>query len=178
MNELETKIIDISVDDIKDKLANINATLVKKENQINYIFDFEDRRLLAKKGYARVRVVEDLLHNKSVTYMTTKRLISEEVYKLMEENETIIDDSEAGIKIFKSLGLLICEEVKKYRESYSYKNTLVEIDINDKSFCPFPYLEIESESEDEVAEIVNLLGYTMADTNPKSIYEIMNDKGL
>ena len=70
--------------------------------------------------------------------MTTKKMLSQEKFKVMEENETIIENGEMGSKIFTSLGLELQESIKKYRESYKYKNSLIEIDINDPSFCPFP----------------------------------------
>ena len=52
------------------------------------------------------------------------------------------------------------------------------IDINDKSFCPFPYLEIETSSEEKLEEILKLLGYTLADTTSKTIYEILAERGI
>ena len=107
--------------------------------------------------------------------MTTKKLLSQEKYKVMEENETEILDAEAGENIFKSLGLELVQSIKKYRESYKYKNTLIEIDINDKSFCPFPYIEIETNDDNELEEIVTLLGYTIEQTTSKTIYEILKD---
>lgn len=178
MHEIETRIIDIDVDDIRKKMITLNAVLVKKENQINKIFDFEDKRLLNKKGYARIRIIEDLLNNKNTAYMTTKKMISQEVYRVMEENETKIEAAAEGEKIFYSLGLTLIQSIKKYRESYRYKNTLIEIDINDKDFCPFPYIELEGENEEEILHIVELLGYTKEDTTSKTIYEILNDKKL
>lgn len=178
MHEIETRIIDIDVDDIRRKLMNLDAELVKKENQINNIFDFEDKRLLNAKGYARIRRIEDLLNNKEVAYMTTKKMISQEVYKVMEENETKIEDANEGERIFKSLGLNLIQSIKKYRESYRYKNTLIEIDINDPSFCPFPYIELEGTNEEELMHIVELLGYKKEDTTSKTIYEILEDKNL
>lgn len=178
MQEMETRILDIDVDEIRKKLISLGAVNVKKEDQINSLYDFEDGLLLSKKGYARIRTVKDLLNDKIVYYMTTKKMISQEKYKVMEENETIIEDGEMGARIFKSLGLKLVEEIKKYRESYKYKNTLIEIDINDKSFCPIPYIEIETNSEDELKEVVKLLGYTMEDTNSKTIYEILEERGL
>lgn len=178
MKEMETRIIDINVDDIRKKLKNIDGKKVKEENQTNNIFDFPDKRMLNKKGYARIRVVEDLLNNKFVYYMTTKKLVSQEKYKVMEEHEIEISNAEEGMEIFKSLGLELVESIKKYRESYKYKNSLIEIDINDKSFCPFPYIEIESSSEEEIKEIVSLLGYTMEDTTSETIYEILKNKGV
>lgn len=175
MQELETRIIKINVDDIRNKMKELNAGLVKMEDQANHIFDFTDKRLLDKKGYARVRVIEDKLTNKNVYYMTTKKMLSQEKYKVMEEHEIEISNPDEGMNIFKALGLEEVECIRKYRESYKYKNTLVEIDINDPSFCPFPYIEIETASEDELKEVVALLGYTLEDTTSKTIYELIGE---
>lgn len=178
MQELETRIIDIDVDIIREKLIGMNAVKVKEEHQVNNIYDYPDRKLLNQKGYARVREVFDSLNNKKVYFMTTKKMLSQEKFKVMEENEVIVDNGETAENIFKSLGLIIIESIKKYRESYKYKNTLIEIDINDESFCPFPYIELETTSEEELEEIVLLLGYTMEDTTSKTIYELLKDKGI
>ncbi len=178
MNEFETRIIDVNVQNIRLKLKNINAINVKKENQINNIYDFNNRSLINNKGYARIRIIDDLLNNSTHYYMTTKKLLSQGTYKVMEENETEILDAASGEKIFKSLGLELVELIKKYRESYKYKNTLIEIDINDKSFCPFPYIEIETSDDKELEEVVTLLGYTMKDTTSKTIFKILEERGL
>lgn len=176
---METRIIKIDVENIRKTAIKIGAMKVKEENQINNIYDFEDRHLLSNKGYARIRVVEDLLNNENIVFMTVKKLLSNDKYKVMDEKETIISDAEMGKAIFEALGLKLVESIKKYRESYKYKNTLIEIDINDKTFCPFPYIEIESSDEKEIEEVVNLLGYTMKDTTSKTIYEILqNETGI
>ena len=172
MNEIETKILDINVDDIRSKAKKLKAPMVKRENQINKIFDFPDKRLVISKGYARIRIVENLLDNSTHYYMTTKKIVSQDKFKIMQENETEILNAISGENILISLGLVLIETVNKYRESYQYKNTLIEIDINDKTFCPFPYIEIESQNEMELEEVISLLGYTMNQTSAKSIYEI------
>jgi len=176
LKEIETRIIDIDVQEIRRKLLNINAIKVKQENQINNIYDFSDKRLIKGKGYARIRTVQDELTNSTVHYITTKKLISQEKYKIMDEHESEIKDEIAAKGIFESLGLNLIQSIKKYRESYKYKNTLIEIDINEKEFCPFPYIEIESVYEEEIEEVVNLLGYNLEDTTSKSIYEILKSK--
>ncbi|KGM98110.1 adenylate cyclase [Clostridium novyi A str. 4552] len=176
MKEIETRIIDINVDDVRAKMLSIGATKVKQENQINNIYDFENRSLLKERGYARIRIVKDELNNKNIYFMTTKKLLSQDKYKVMSENEIIINNAEEGANIFKSLGLKLFESIKKYRESYKYKNTLVEIDINEKSFCPFPYIEIETSIEEELKEVVSILGYTMKDTTSKTIYQILEER--
>lgn len=178
MNELETRILDIDIEDIRNKLKALNAEKVKTENQINRLYDFISHRLLSEKGYARIRTIEDMLQNKTYHYMTTKRMISQEKYKLMEEHEICIDNFEEGENIFKALGLVKIQSIRKYRESYKYKNTLIEIDINEKSFCPFPYIEIETPYEDELKEVVELLGYKMEDTTSKNIFEILSERGV
>ena len=176
--ELETRIVDIDVDNIRDILTLNNAEKVKSEDQVNDIYDFEDGRLLAKKGYARIRTIEDRLNKRTIYYMTTKKMISQNKFKVMEENEVIIDNKEMGEGIFKSLGLILKESNKKYRESYKINDSLIEIDINDKSFCPFPYIEIETNSEEKLDKIVKLLGYTIEDTTSQTIYEILSERGI
>ena len=178
MKELETRVVDIDVDDIRNKMESLGAIKVKSEDQVNEIYDFEDGRLLDNKGYARVRTTTDKLTGKETVFMTTKKMLSQGTFKVMEENETIIMDAEMGRKIFLSLGLKLKESIKKYRESYELENALVEIDINDKSFCPFPYIEIETDSIENLEKVVTLLGYTLADTTSKTIYEILAERGI
>lgn len=178
MQELETRIVDIDVENIRNILLSNGALKVKTENQINDIYDFEDGRLLANKGYARIRTIDDILNNKIVYFMTTKKMLSQERFKVMEENEVTINDKKMGEGIFKSLGLILKESNKKYRESYKLNDCLIEIDINDKNFCPFPYLEIETNSEEKLDKVVKLLGYTLEDTTSQTIYDILSERGL
>lgn len=175
---MELRIIKIDVDNIRSIAKKIGAIKVKEENQINNIYDFKDGSLLKKNGYARIRIVEDLMLNKKIIYMGVKKLISNKKFKVMDEKETIIMDAEEGKSIFEALGLNLCASITKYRESYKYKNTLIEIDINNKSFCPFPYIEIESQYENEIEEVVRLLGYSMKDTTSKNIYEILKSEDI
>jgi len=175
VKELEIKIVNIDPDVIREKMKGMGAELVKKENQVNKIFDYSDKRLLDKKGYARIRIVADLLNNTKHYYMTTKKLISQEKFKVMEENEIEISDHLEGENIFKALGLIKYSDIARYRESYRYKNALIEIDINDKDFFPVPYIEIETGTEQELEEIVGLLGYGMEDTTSKTIFQLLED---
>lgn len=175
MKEIEVKILNIDPDSVRMKLKSIGAVPVKRENQINRIFDFPDKRLLKDKGYARIRQVEDLLNGAQHCYMTVKKIISQAKFKIMEENETKISDSAEGENILRALGLMQYSSISRYRESYSYKKSLIEIDINDKEFFPVPYIEIESENEGELEEIVGLLGYEMKDATSKTIYELLEE---
>lgn len=173
--ELETRIIDIDLEALRKRLKELNAQKVKVEDQINDIYDFYDGRLLNAKGYARIRTVYDRLNEKEIIFMTTKKLLSQGKFKEMEENEVIVSDKTMAEGIFKSLGLKLHQSIKKYRESYKLENGLVEIDINDKAFCPFPYIEIETDSEENLETIVSLLGYSMKDTTSKTIYQLIKE---
>lgn len=175
MKELETRIIKIDVANIRNILLENGATKAKEENQINDIYDFEDGRLLSQKGYARIRTIDDLLNKKIVIYMTTKKLLSQGRFKEMEENEVEVFDKKAAEGIFEALGLVLTSSVQKYRESYAIEGSLVEIDINDTNFCPFPYIEIETDSEEKLEKVVKLLGYTMEDTTSKTIFQLINE---
>ena len=172
--EIEVRILDVDIHEIRRKIFEYNGVLVKKENQINKLFDFDDDRLLRNNGYARIRIIKDLISDKNFYYMTSKRKLSKssDKYKVMDEQEVLIDSWEIGENIFKSLGLSMKNEIKKYRESYKINDVLIEIDINDKSFYPNPYVEIEGESINEIEEVVNILGYSMEDTTSKSIFEL------
>ncbi len=178
MKELETRIIDINVDEIRNKIKSLNAKKVKAEDQTNDIYEFVDGRLLVSKGYARIRTTIDRITNKETIFMTTKKMLSQDTFKVMEENETIVLDKDMASRIFTSLGLVLKESISKYRESYEIDGSLIEIDINDKSFCPFPYLEIETTSIEKLEEIVKLLGYTLKDTTSQTIYDILKEKGI
>lgn len=175
MKELETRIIKIDVASIRKLLISLGAEKVKEENQINDLYDFEDGKLLSQKGYARIRTVDDLLHNKQIIFMTTKKMLSQGKFKEMEENEVIVDNKTAAEGIYKSLGLILKQSIQKFRESYKLEDALIEIDINNKNFCPFPYIEIETDSEEKLEKIVKLLGYTMEDTTSKTIYQLIEE---
>jgi len=180
IKELETKIIDIDINKIREQMIQFKAKKIKEENQINYIYDFPDKRLLQKSGYARIRAIENLSDKESYYYMTVKKLISQTDYKIMEEHEVSISNLEEGRNILSALGLSLVEEIRKYRESYSIFDTLVEIDINDKSYYPIPYIEVEGKSEEAIKRVVNLLGYDMSQTTSKTIHQLITDyqKGI
>lgn len=175
--EREVKILDIDIESIRSKMTGLGAEKVKDEIQENRIFDFEDGRLLNDHGYARIRIVQDEEKRETI-FMTTKKMVSQDTFKIMEEHEVVISSASEGEGIFHALGLHLIQTIHKTRESYRYKNTLVEIDVNDKSFVPFPYLEVESPNEEELMEVVALLGYRMEDTSSLTIYDILRERGI
>ena len=176
MNEIEVKILDIEKAAILARLREIGAELVKDEAQVNTIYDYPDLRLLGKKGYARIREIKDRITQREAVYMTLKTMLSQEKYKIMDERETKIEDAQAGHGIFTGLGLIVRKILIKDRISYLYKHSLIEIDdVKDREY-PFPLLEIETQYEEELREIVELLGYAMTDTTSMTMTEIMEKR--
>lgn len=173
MKEIEVKVLDIDKAAVIGKLEKMGCQLVKDEAQVNTIYDFPDLRLLKKKGYARIREVRDHLNNQNITFMTVKTMVSQEKYKIMDESETIIDDPLAGHGIFKSFGMFVRKVLIKDRISYQYKNSLIEIDDVKGTEYPFPLLEVETIYDEELQEILDLLGYTLTDTTSLTMTEIM-----
>lgn len=180
MNEMEVRVLKIDPDTIRKIMKENDIPCVKKEDQVNNLFDFEDGRLLKNSGYARIRAIHDLIKKETHYYMTVKKMINNDKYKIMEENEVEIEDGKEGEKILNALGLKKIETIPKYRESYKYKNVLIEIDINDVNFFKYPYIEVEGNSEEEIKEALNLMGYTLEDSTSETIFKLKEkiEKGL
>ncbi len=176
MNEIEVKILSVDIPRITGLLETKSLQRVKNEKQVNTIYDFTDLRLKAEKGYARVRVTEDKDTGEKKTFITVKKMLSQEKYKEMEEAETEVLNEEEAHHILKALGLEERKKIIKDRISYKYKNSLIEMDDVDHKEYPFPLLEIETHHEDELKEIVSMLGYTMDDVTSKTMTEIVADK--
>ena len=183
LDMVEKEILNIKPDADARKLAKDVLTKVgfKFKKEKNNSDEKEKTNVLYFISNAQAKSLAEIavkLSNKEITFMTTKKMLSQDTFKVMEENETIIMDAEMGRKIFLSLGLKLKESIKKYRESYELENALVEIDINDKSFCPFPYIEIETDSIENLEKVVTSLGYTLEDTTSQTIYDILAERGI
>jgi adenylate cyclase class 2 len=179
MSEIEVKILNIDVLKLRNKLINLNAKLVKKEKQFNYIYDFEGDTLKKNhKGYCRIRKSESLIDGSVKYFLTLKKMISQEKYKEMIEEETEVYNFEAMQNILKELGLYVRHANTKMRESYELDGILYEIDEWDKDFFPAPYLEVEAESEEKLLQGINLIGYTIKDTTSKTIDELRKEPGI
>lgn len=140
---------------------------------MNTIYDFPDLRLLAKKGYARIREVVDRDSGEAKTFMTVKTMISQEKYKIMEENETRIEDAKAGHGLFVSLGLKVRKTLIKDRISYRFEDALIEIDDVAQKEYPFPLLEIETTNPQTLHRILEFLDFQEEDTTSLTMTEIL-----
>lgn len=170
MNEIEVKVLNIDEKEIKNKLGEINATLIKKEFQINYIFDFESGVFFDKGGYVRIRKSYDFLKNIEKVVLTSKELISRDKFKISKESEFNSDNFNSSMEFLLSLGLKLKRVDEKYRESYQLKEGLIEID----TWAGVPtYLEAEGDSEESVISLLNKIGFNLEQSTSMTLAEIM-----
>lgn len=176
MSEIEVKILDIDVEVIRKKLIGLGGVLVKKEQQVNYMYDFPDNTLHNNfKGFCRVREVYNLIDNSKKYILGIKKIISQIECKEMTEHETEVVNLEAAKSILIELGLINTFIHKKTRESYQINHVLYEIDEWDKNIYPRPYLEVEAKDKDSLIKGIELIGYTINDTTSKTLAELKGE---
>lgn len=177
MNEIEVKVFNVDIDSIKAKVLSLGGFLVKKENQENYFYDFPPH-MMDEKGYIRIRKIKSLLDNSQKTMLCIKKIISMEAVRKTVENEFEISDFNAADGFLKTMGIKFIAQENKYRESYKILDTLVEIDIWDKSVFPYPYIEIEGKSEKNILDTLSLLEIPFDKSTSKSLEEIRREFSL
>ncbi|MTI49618.1 class IV adenylate cyclase [Sporosalibacterium faouarense] len=171
--ELEVKVLNIDKERIEERLQSIGATLLKKEHQVNTIFDTEDRRIKKEEnGYLRIRESKDILKDKTEYIFTLKKNISKDELRENVEIETKIEDSKSLEEILKYLELSIKHRGTKERVSYTYENIRFDIDTWDKATYPYPYLEIEVQEKKDLERAIKLLGLNPDNVTSKSLGQL------
>lgn len=178
--EIEIKVLNIDVEEIKEKLLEIGAIKVKEEIQQNIVFDTDD--CLSKNGidgYLRVRSVEDLISNEEYHEFTLKKkLCVDETSRVHEEIETRIEKPEVMVEIMKAVGIEVLHRGEKKRVSYKFEEILFEIDIWDEKTYPDPYMEIEVCKNEDLERAVRLLDLNESQLTTKSINTLRKEKNL
>jgi len=179
MKEMEVKVLNINKKDLEKKLISIGAKLVKREYQINTIFDTEDRLVKnAHKGYLRIRENKNLLTDNTEYIFTLKKNISKNELRENIEIETKVENKEALINILAHLNLTVKHEGTKERISYKYDDILFEIDTWNKETYPDPYLEIEVIKKEDLDKAIDLLNLDRKNVTSKSLEQLRNEIGF
>lgn len=177
--EMEVKVLNIDKNEIENKLRQIGADLIKKEYQINTIFDSNDRKIKKnKEGYLRIRESRNLLTDDIVYIFTLKKNMSKECVRENVEIETEIQDKEALKSILEHLDLYVVHQGEKERTTYMYDNIRFDIDTWDKDTYPYPYLEIEVERKEDIERAIDLLNLNKSDVTTKSLGQIRMELNL
>lgn len=168
-NEIEAQFLDIDKNEVRAKLKEIGAKLVKPEVLMRrVVFDLDRHK------YARVR---DEGGGRIV--MTYKNVADDKSILGTKEVNIVIDDYEKGILLLKSCGLRPKSEEESYRETWEYGD--VEICIDTWPWIP-TFVEVEGPSEKSVWETAEKLGlkrekakFGSVDTTYQHYYDIDTD---
>lgn len=177
MKEIEIKILNVDIDKLRRDVLKHGGSLVKKENQENYIYFLPDN-LKNTPGYVRVRRIYNLLNGTKKDILCIKKILSQEKFKITEEHEVEVMDFNECSMFLNSAGIRFNKRQDKYRESYKFNGVLIEIDIWDKNVFPYPYLEIEAVDENRIFETMDLLEIPRDKATSKSLEEIKIEMGL
>ena len=162
--EYEVRVLEIDVDAVKSKLAELKAELQWDLLQKRYVYDFIPR---VDSKWIRLRT------NGTKTTLTIKNLVSSEIDGT-QELEIAVDDFEKCNMILRELGY----QPKGYQENRRCQYILngVEIDIDYWPLIP-TYLEIEGPSEDAVYKTLELLGIDKSFATSKDVESIYLEYG-
>lgn len=177
--ELEVKVLNVDINEIENKLKKLNATLIKKELQVNTLIDSHNRPIKTiADGYLRVRESKDLVSNRKTTTLTFKKNVDNKNLRENIEYNVEVKDRDSIVELLKVLGYDNIKLGYKERTSYSLNGARIDIDIWDKDTYPYPYIEIEVETQEKLYEIINQLGISREKISTKSILELRKELNL
>ncbi|MDA3839569.1 MAG: CYTH domain-containing protein [Patescibacteria group bacterium] len=153
MKEFETRILNINKEEIINKLKKSGAEEIHSEAlQKRYIFDYPSQSLREKNAWVRLREVNNIIE------LSYKQRGDENDI----EHTVLVDNLEETINFLTSIGLVLENYQENKRAKYKYGKTFFDIDTWPKLN---PYIEIESDSNENVDKGLALLGYERKDTS-------------
>ncbi len=163
--EYEVRILNINKEEIKEKLDSLGATFKWERIQQRYTYDFNP--ILPKK-WIRLRT------NGNETTLTIKDVTSFNIDGTKELEIEVNDFNKTNL-ILEELGY----HHKAFQENLRCRYYLNEVEVDIDSWPMIPdYMEIEGKNEEEVKNIVEILGYTMENITTKDVESIYNDYGI
>lgn len=163
--EIEVKILDVNVLEIKERLKVLGAKFISERNMKRKVYDFNPPK---DNSWIRLRD-----NGKSVT-LTIKEIENDDIDGTKELEVTVDDFNKTDI-ILQKLGFYYKRHEENKRISYSLDGVDVEID----SWPEIPtYVEIEGKSVKAVEGIVKKLGYAMGDTTAINTIKVYKKYGL
>lgn len=149
--EYEATFLNIDKNEIRKKLENVGAKLVKPEFlQKRYVFDMPN----GYNGHSWVRVRDE---QDKIT-MSFKDINGNKIEDQKEINLTI-DDFQKSVEFLEAIGCIKKSYQENKREIWQLDN--VEICIDEWPFVE-PFVEIEGRSEQDVKDVSQKLGFNYA----------------
>lgn len=165
MKEIE-KEIKLKIDSprkILQKIGKAGFNLFRKRYfEDNFLFDFENRKLLLKGCILRLRIVKG---KGILTYKEPSPRKS--LAKVRREVETHVKDPEAIFEIFENLGLKVIFRYQKFRRIYRKGDLILSLDETPIG----NFIELEGKEEEIVKEAKNL-GFSLSEFIKESYMEL------
>lgn len=176
VKELEVKILNIDIESMEKRITKLGAKLIAREEQVNTLIDSNTKPIKSfLDGYLRIRETKDLLNNTENTTLTLKKnIVNNEIRENIELN-TGIESKDVMLNILIDLGFDKIEIGHKIRTSYMFEGARIDLDIWDINTYPYPYMEIEVESKDDLNKIIEILQIDRNNVSLKSIAELRNE---
>lgn len=153
MIEIESKILNIDCQAVREKLKSVNATFLSEKVFHSLLF-----RLPPHLSTATLRLRKE--GEKSMLTFKTIVESNDPSVKKRNEREVEVGDFDVTKEILLSLGYAIAQDFQKIREEYRLHGASVVIDRFQGRYSVIPpLLEIEAESSVEVKRIAALLGF-------------------
>ncbi|TKJ17778.1 adenylate cyclase [Candidatus Woesearchaeota archaeon B3_Woes] len=163
--EFEVKILDIDVEQIKNKLEEVGAKKHLERSMKRYVYDVVSTH---KHTWIRLRDQGD-----KVTL--TLKQIQHDGIDGTKETEIEVNNFEKTNLLLNKLGFLPKAYQENKRISYKLGNVEIEIDFWPK--IP-SYLEIEAKSTEEIEKTVKLLGFDMNQTTSIGVQKVYEKYGI
>lgn len=165
MSEIE-KEIKLKIDSTRELIKKITGSgfqLIKARFfEDNFLFDFENKRLLLKGCILRLRFMKG---KGILTYKEPSSVPS--LAKVRKEIETEVDNPSALFSILENLGLKVIFRYQKYRRVYKKGDLSLSIDETPIG----NFIELEGSEQDIITEAGNL-GFSLSDFIKESYMEI------
>lgn len=150
--EYEAKFLNVDIDDIRERLIEVGAELVKPMRLMRRV-TIDTPEMQEKGGFLRVRDEGDRI---TLTYKQFDALSVDGA----KEHEVIVSDFEETIGILAAAGLPYNSFQESKRETWVCGD--VEIMIDEWPWLS-PYIEVESVSVEKVKDFSNKLGFEWGD---------------
>ncbi len=149
--EIETKVLDINIDEIKGKLAVLGAQ--KKQETRLYVdwYQVTGTEEGSEDWFLRIRSNSERKHE--VTWKAKSH--TKRIAKIQKEINFFIEEPEKLVDLFMELGLEKYARQEKDRISFIYLDW--QFDIDRYPGMP-PFLEIEGKNEEHLKDAMRLLG--------------------
>lgn len=171
--EIEVKILEIDQSSVRQRLEKVGAKFSFRHEFWAIFWEDPSESIIKKGDLLRLRKEGD------ETRITYKRKISDDGPKVMQELETVVTDMAAMKDILEAIGMKSYQTTRKYRTQYDLPQGHVVIDEYQDYMAKIPpFLEVETDNEGKLYEIVALLGFRPEDCKSWNTHDLMKHYGV